>query len=190
MIEKTSTLEVEEQLQGIIAEHGRYLRHVITRHCPTDSGIQISDIEQDAHLRIWRALQGEREIRDLASYLHKIAATATIDAIRRVKARREEQLLMAEDEDELYAQPLPTNPADSPENHARRQETNRKIATALSRLPEDRRRAVGLDLQGYTTQEIADLLGWTEPKARNLVYRGRQNLREQLRAEGIDCETD
>jgi DNA-directed RNA polymerase specialized sigma24 family protein len=47
-----------------------------------------------------------------------------------------------------------------------------------------------LHLEGMTTQEIGNLLGWTEPKARNLVYRGLQDLREQLRAEGVDYEAD
>jgi DNA-directed RNA polymerase specialized sigma24 family protein len=57
-------------------------------------------------------------------------------------------------------------------------------------LPDNRRRAVGLHLEGLTSQEIADLLGWSEPKARNLVYRGLKDVREQLQAEGIDYEID
>ena len=41
---------------------------------------------------------------------------------------------------------------------------------------------------GMTTQEIADILGWSEPKARNLVYRGLGELRKHLRDEGIEYE--
>jgi len=33
-------------------------------------------------------------------------------------------------------------------------------------------------------------LGWSEPKARNLLYRGLSDLRAQLRAEGIEYEID
>lgn len=33
-------------------------------------------------------------------------------------------------------------------------------------------------------------MGWTEPKARNLIYRGLEDLRETLRAEGIEYEID
>ena len=37
-----------------------------------------------------------------------------------------------------------------------------------------------------TTDEIADLMGWSEPKARNLVYRGLKDLRKALRDAGIE----
>ena len=59
----------------------------------------------------------------------------------------------------------------------------------LRRLQENRRRAVGLHLQGMTTDEIARMAGWTEPKARNLVYRGLADLRVELRGMGVDVET-
>ena len=39
-----------------------------------------------------------------------------------------------------------------------------------------------------TTREIADLSGWTEPKARNLVYRGLSVVRAHLRAGGLEFE--
>jgi DNA-directed RNA polymerase specialized sigma24 family protein len=57
-------------------------------------------------------------------------------------------------------------------------------------LSDNRRRAVGLYLEGMASQEIATLLGWSEPKARNLLYRGLSDLRAQLRAEGIEYEID
>jgi DNA-directed RNA polymerase specialized sigma24 family protein len=62
----------------------------------------------------------------------------------------------------------------------------RQINLALAQLPENRRRAVGLHLQGLTTAEIGALLGWSEPKARNLVHRGLKDLRQSLRASGIE----
>jgi RNA polymerase sigma-70 factor (ECF subfamily) len=114
----------------------------------------------------------------------------TINAIRRAKARREEQLRLAEDvADEDAAEVKPIIPAagaeNSPEAQAEREELLRKVEEAMARLPESRRTAVGLHLQGMTTDEIADLMGWTEPKARNLVYRGLKDLRGKLRSAGI-----
>jgi DNA-directed RNA polymerase specialized sigma24 family protein len=37
-----------------------------------------------------------------------------------------------------------------------------------------------------TSDEIADLMGWSRPKARNLVYRGLKDLRGKLRRAGIE----
>jgi len=45
-------------------------------------------------------------------------------------------------------------------------------------------------LQGMTSQDVADLMGWSEPKSRNLVYRGLKELRKSLREEGIDYEIE
>jgi RNA polymerase sigma factor (sigma-70 family) len=192
MAESSSITEAEARFNAVIKEYGRFLRQAIIQFCPKDLGLQFSDIEQEAQLRLWRALQSEREIQNPTSYLYRIAVTATLDAIRRVKAKREDQLLIAEEEEEETSEPhrLVTGPEHAPDLLAERRQVMRKVEAALARLPENRRRAVGLHLAGMTKQEIGDLLGWTESKARNLVYRGLQDLREQLRAEGVDYEGD
>ena len=79
-----------------------------------------------------------------------------------------------------------TCPNMSPEALAERGELIAKIEQALSRLQENRKLAVGLYLKGMSTEEISELLGWSEAKARNLAYRGLKDLRDQLRAEGIE----
>jgi len=192
MKENLTNLEAESRLNDILDEYGAFLRRTIAHLCPKDLGIHFSDIEQEARLRLWRALKSEREIRDPASYLYRIAMTATLDAVRRIKAKREEQLRLVEDEDddEGATLALPSDPNRSPDLEAERRQLAGKVRTALAGLPDNRRRAVGLYLEGMTSQEIATLLGWSEPKARNLLYRGLSDLRAQLRAEGIDYEID
>jgi len=195
MTEKTEKLintEAELRFDAILDEYGKFLRPAIAHFCPKDLGINLSEIEQEASVRLWRALQSEREIRNPASYLYKIAMTATLDAVRRVKAKREEQLRLVDEEEEDRGAPLAlsSDPNRSPELEAEQRQLAGKVLTALARLPDNRRRAVGLYLEGMTSQEIADLLGWSEPKARNLLYRGLHDLRAQLRAEGIEYEID
>ena len=57
------------------------------------------------------------------------------------------------------------------------------------RLPVVPRRAVvRMYLDGYGSGEIGALLGWTEAKARNLVYRGLADLREALSRRGVGPE--
>jgi RNA polymerase sigma factor (sigma-70 family) len=190
MAKKMHSPQVEERFNTVIEEFGQFLRQSIARLCPQDRGIQFDDIEQEARLRLWRALQSETEIRNLASYIYRIAATATIDAVRRAKVRREEQLRLVEDEGEREPQPLTDDPARSPIRQAEHREIILKVTAALARLPESRRRSVGLHLQGLTSQEIAVLLGWTEAKARNLTHRGLKDLRRLLLQEGIEDEID
>jgi RNA polymerase sigma-70 factor, ECF subfamily len=192
MAESSSLSDVEARFNAVIKEYGRFLRQTIIRFCPKDLGLQFNDIEQEARLRLWRALQSEREIQNLTSYLYRIAVTSTLDAIRRVKSKREDQLLLADEEEEEAGEPqrLVAGPEHAPDLQAERRLLMHKVEAALATMPENRRRAVGLHLQGMTKQEIGDLLGWSESKARNLVYRGLQELREQLRAEGVDYEGD
>ncbi|HWP45270.1 MAG TPA: sigma-70 family RNA polymerase sigma factor [Blastocatellia bacterium] len=192
MAEKSPITEAEQRFNRIIEEHGALLRSQIARLCPKDLGLQFGDIEQEARLRLWRAIEGEREIRDAASYIYRIAVTSVIDAVRRVKARREDQLRLAEEDDDREAGQihLASSAGMSPDRLAERRQIIDRVQQIISRFADDRRRAVGLHLQGMTTYEIAEVLGWSEPKARNLVYRALRELREQLRAEGIEYETE
>ena len=130
---------------------------------------------------------------DPASYIYRVAVTTTIDAVRRVMARREEQLCRdASDEEGNEGRDLriEADPDQSPYLVAQRQELIEKVEAALAHLSENRRTAVELHLEGMTSQEIADLLDWSEAKARNLTYRGLKDLRKQLRAEGVEYEID
>jgi RNA polymerase sigma-70 factor (ECF subfamily) len=59
------------------------------------------------------------------------------------------------------------------------------VHRAVGLLSESRRAVVRMHLAGYERHEIADLLGWTEPKTRNLLYRGLSDLRQILESWGI-----
>jgi RNA polymerase sigma factor (sigma-70 family) len=188
MSEKFSSTEVEGQFEALVEEYEKFLRRTILQFCPKHLGIQISDIEQEAKIRLWRALQSEKDLQSPASYIYRIAMTTTIDAVRRVLARHEEQLHTVTDEGEEMTETLAlsTDPEQSPERVAERQQLIEKIEAALAKLAENRRLAVEFYLQGMSSQEIADLLDWTEAKARNLLYRGLDDLRKHLREAGID----
>jgi hypothetical protein len=60
------------------------------------------------------------------------------------------------------------------------------VQSILQCLPGNRQRAVRQHLQGLITAEIAELMGWGEAKDRNSVYRGLDDLRRGLRAQGVD----
>jgi DNA-directed RNA polymerase specialized sigma24 family protein len=105
MRDKSQLLEIEVEFNAILEKYGAFLSHTIARVCPKDLGIQFDDMEQGARLRLWRAIESEREINFHGSYIYKIVMSVTINAIRRAKARREEQLRLAgDDEDEGSAE--------------------------------------------------------------------------------------
>lgn len=177
----------DAQFESILVSYGAFLRAAIRRFCPGELAAQAADIEQQARIKLWRALQSEKEIRNLSSYVYRIAATTTIDAVRHAKALREEQLRMAGEEDETgRVTQLPASSEASPEARAVDRDRLEKVQHALASLAENRRRAVQLYLQGMPFQEVARLLGWSDGKARNLIYRGLEDLRQELRKLGIE----
>ena len=172
----------EEHFAAVVEEYGHVLRRAILRFCPRDLGLQRDDLEQEARLRLWTALRRERPIGNLASYIYRVAASATIDAIRRLKARREQQLDAAA-ADEPGA--LPPAPAEEGEKALERKRLLEKVEAVLGGLEPRRVQVVRLHLQGFTTIEMARLLGTTEPSARNLLSRALKELRGRLEEEGI-----
>jgi RNA polymerase sigma-70 factor (ECF subfamily) len=64
-----------------------------------------------------------------------------------------------------------------------------QVARAIDQIPASRRAVVRMHLAGHPREEIADLMGWSEAKTRNLLYRGMADLRERLTALGVGWET-
>jgi RNA polymerase sigma-70 factor, ECF subfamily len=181
--------DVAADFAFVLEEYGRFLRSAIARICPRDMGLQFDDVEQEARLKLWRALESKRPIEDLASYIYKVAACATIDAIRRVKARREEPLEPGPAAGEAPRQEE-VRRSEEAERTLDRRRLLEKVEGVLARLDDRRRTVVRLYLQGFTTTEMAALLGSTEPAARNLLHRARQELRERLEEEGLTYAGD
>lgn len=175
--------EAEKRFEELLAQYGAFIRRTVARLCPRSIGVVADEVEQEARIRLWRAVRDERDIKEPASYLYRIAAAAAIDAVRRVRARRESQV--DEADENVFGSGTVRAFTRSPEQLVGDRQLASQVRAALARLPENRRRAVALHLRGFTTAEIGRLLGWSEPKARNLAYRGLQDLREDLKTNGI-----
>jgi RNA polymerase sigma-70 factor (ECF subfamily) len=167
----------------LLDRYGQVLRRTIVHLCPKDLGLDFDDLEQEARLRLWRSLERATDIRHPASYLYRLAASVTVDAIRRVTARREQSMEEpnkgSEDDGGRDVAVAAADVADPGVLAERRIELQR-VQAALGAMPAERRRAVGLHLQGFTSSEIAELAGWSEAKSRSLVYRGLDELRGRL----------
>jgi RNA polymerase sigma-70 factor (ECF subfamily) len=139
---------------------------------------------QAAVMRVMHVVEAQADPdrdRSLAtSYLYRVAHSALVDEIRRVRRRREEDL----NDEEIDARPL-TRQGPDPERLAASHEVGRGIQECLSRMNRDRRLAVTLYLQGHTVPEAARVLDWSGKRTENLVYRGLADLRECLMAKGM-----
>lgn len=169
-------------LNSVLARFEGVVRTIAARYRlpPADR----DDLVQEVRVRLWRALETERIESVPASYLYRTASSAALDLIRRRRTHREDPL------DDLG----PTNLllADSAARADERAELSDlafRIGQAIEEIPETRRAAVRMYLAGYGSGEIGELMGWTEAKARNLLYRGLADLRAQLEVSGIVPDT-
>ena len=100
-----------------------------------------------------------------------------LDELRRRKSRNASSL-----DNMLENGWSPADEEDVPERHAIASEQRRVIDKAIAQLPEDMRAAVVLrDIQGFSYEEIADMLGANIGTVKSRISRGRERLRSILR---------
>jgi len=138
----------------------------------------IGEAEQEVRIRLWRVCGNPENITKLsASYLQRVVTTAILDLLRR---RRR-----AATHDPVEDLPLPA-PGPGPDADAEAASLGIVVQAGVKSLGLSRRTVVKLHLEGFRRDEIEALLGWSEAKTRNLLYRGLSDLRGYLVARGIE----
>jgi len=169
---------VSSAIETLIARFRTMVRSVGARRGLVEA--DLDEVLQDVRIRLWHAGEGGKALEDLgSSYLYHLATTAALDLLRRRRARR------ADDTEDIRERTdLTTNNA-SPHDAMEARELASQIEAAVETLSIDRRVAVRMHLSGYDREDIARMLGWTEARTRNLLYRGLDDLRRRLTDMGI-----
>lgn len=173
---------MSDALKTLLAHHGKRLRVLIEVHCSRDQGLDADDIEQEVRIKLWKALESDKNLVAAASYIQKVVVTTVVDAVRRAQVRRAE---LIEDTDEAGFDPSVAGPL-RPETQAGRDQWSELLLRCIGELPERRQRPVQLALQGFTADEVARLTGVSVTAAQQLCYRGIEELKMRLRALGAD----
>ena len=163
-----------------LAELATRLRRAVEYACRGRASLDLDEIEQEARIRLWKALESDRIEVAGASYVQKVVASVVIDAGRRAAVRAAEPL--PETDDEAGPAGLLAEGAD---RAAMDGEHVSRVLRCIEALPTRRRLPVKLHLQGYSLPEIAQLEGVSAEAARKLVTRGLDELKDALRAQGL-----
>lgn len=153
----------------------------MSRVCPPWLVDRRDDLVQVALMRVLAVLKESAWKRELgSSYLMRVAYSALVDEIRRIR-RRQEVPLTAEDGDGLEI----ATPRPDPEQKSMGREINRALRECLALQVRSRRVAMTLSLQGYSVPEAARRLEWSVKKTESLVYRAATDLRKCLSKKGL-----
>ena len=117
----------------------------------------------------------------LSTWLHRIATNAALMHIRKRK-RREVSLddpISSDDGDEVYREVQDW--AFAPDDHAMNSEIRDVLEKAIAALPESMRTVFILrEIEGYSTEETANILNISISAAKVRLHRARLRLRELL----------
>lgn len=142
------------------------------------------DLTQDAFIRVYRAWRSFQPGTSFLSWIYRIVTNLYRDELRRRKGRFQEEIPEDNVPQAFGGQrPLAVTPVD---DYVEGQ-LSEPLSRALERLsPEQRQVIVLADLEEYSYQEIADIMGCSIGTVRSRLHRARALLRrlvEQLRQE-------
>lgn len=161
----------ERAFDELVDRHGRRVYRLVVRLVSDRTAAE--DVTQETFVRAWRALASFRGDAQFSTWLHRIAVNEANRLLAR-EARRE--LVPYED---VMAK-VPDLAADVPAR-AESSESRRRLEVLLAELPGHYRAAVVLrDVEGYTNEEAADLLGLDLRNFKSRLHRGRMALRRRL----------
>jgi RNA polymerase sigma factor (sigma-70 family) len=121
------------------------------------------DIVQDVYTKLWEK-HSLVEFEKVKSYLFTAAYRTMLDKIKKNKPGSMEQLKYVE-----------------PNHETHYSDVNEIIDEALQRLPEIQKAAITLrDYEGYSYEEIGEILDLSESQVKVYIFRGRKALKEYL----------
>lgn len=169
-------------LEAAVTKFGAMVRQVGRRYRLDEDGLD--EVMQEVRIRLWKARGTGEQIGEAnTSYVYRTASSAALDVIRRRRSRRAEHHEPLDEGSPIAA------PGADPHLALEGGDLAERVHRAIDTIPESRRPAVRMHLAGYPREEIADLMGWSEARTRNLLYRGLADLRERLLAEGVEWRT-
>lgn len=131
-----------------------------------------ADALQDAMISAFRRASDFRGDAAVTTWLHRIVLNACFDRLRRIKVRAAEPLPEDTDRSLLFA-----STQDDPEAAAIRSGLADEVAAALQRIGADQRAALVLiDLEGYSMDQAARILGCAPGTVKSRCSRGRTRL--------------
>jgi len=169
----------------LLSGHEKKMYAVCLRMCANHEDAQ--DCLQEAMLRVYRSISGFKGQSSFSTWLYRVTMNTCLDELRRRKNKQATSL-----DGLLETGWSPADEYDTPEHRALESERRTEVRRMIKELPEDMRSAVVLrDIQGFSYDEIAQILDINVGTIKSRISRGREKLREKFlaKAELFDKDT-
>jgi RNA polymerase sigma-70 factor, ECF subfamily len=180
-LQKSGMTSREELFKSLVAEHQEMVINTCYRFVFNREDAE--DLAQDVFVEVFRSLEQFREEAKLSTWIYRIAVTKSLDHLRRLKRKKRfsslKRMIGVTDPSEEIATPVTDNPAEV----LSESERAAILQDALNSLPDSQKTAFLLSKQeGYSNQEIADILKTSVSAVESLVHRAKKNLHGKLYA--------
>ncbi len=137
------------------------------------------DISQEVFIEVFESLHSFRGDAQLSTWIYRIAVTKSLDELKRQNRKRRisslGKLFHLEDVANWLAG------GSMPDKHIQENENMKLVMHALNRLPDNQRVAFTLSkIEGYSHEEIADVLSTTTVAVASLLYRAKTHVSDEL----------
>ncbi len=136
------------------------------------SAEEAKDVVQEVFIKVWNGREQLDEIQNMEAWCMRITKNLSLDRLRQQQRRPTDDL-----EKGSFVQHGALSPHDSTEI----KESMRRIDEMMKELPEKQRHVMHLrDVEGYSYNEICEILGLDMSQVKVNLFRARNAVREKL----------
>ena len=154
--------------EAIARDHGAMIARIARSY--ESNAARAEELVQEIFLAVWQALPSFRGDAKMRSFIARIAHNRSISHVDR-EARAPRSIPL----DDAMASAIP-----SPEEVASANSARAKLEAAVQRLPLNQKLVVTLALEGFSPEEVADVLGITATAASVRLHRAKAALEQML----------
>jgi RNA polymerase sigma-70 factor (ECF subfamily) len=133
---------------------------------------EAQDIVQEVFIRVWNGRDQMHEVQNWEAWCMRITKNLSLDRIRTLTRKQTQPI----EEGYMIMHSAPT-----PHESAEVQESMTRIAQIISSLPEKQRQVIHLrDIEGYSYNEICEIMELDMNQVKVSLFRARNTVREKM----------
>lgn len=142
------------------------------------------DVSQEIFIKLWKGIGKYRGDCRFSTWVWRISVNAALDFLRHARSTATDPMPTYTDKegDEVTLELADESALASPERRALQSETVTAVRSAIERLSGEQREVIMLrDIEGYSYEEISDMLGLEIGTVKSRLNRARNHLKELLK---------